>query len=266
MMVVRQYFAATLSNWEHVYRHRDVYATIYQERLQAALGLVDQLPLEPGRVALDVGCGPGFATTALATRGFSVHAADTVPEMVGLTLSRARTEGVRAHVCGSVCDIRALSFADASFDLVFVVGVSEWLDTLDGALAEVARVLKPAGHLVLSADNSWALCFLLDPLHNPLVVPIKRAIGAALRSVWTQRRVLRTHAYSSRVLDGALRRAGLTKRAALTLGYGPFSFFNRGVVPDRVGHALHRGLRALANGRLAVLRAAGLVHLVVASR
>lgn len=265
-MLVRQYFAATLPDWEDLYRRRTLYATIYQERLWAALALVDTLPIARRAHALDLGCGPGLGTAHLAKRGFSVHAADAQARMVALTLKRAGAEGMAARVSGSVLDIHALSFADATFDLVLVVGVSEWLDTLGAPIAEVARVLRPGGHLVLTADNSWALSCFLDPLLNPLVVPLKRALGRAVRRLWKTRRTLRTRAYSTGALDGALRRAGLDRTAGLTLGFGPFSFFNQGLLPDRLGHALHRRLQALADRGAPGLRSTGLVHVLAARK
>ena len=262
-MRVQQYFDATVPTWEDIYRQRTLYATIYRQRLWTALRLVDQLGLARPGAALDLGCGPGFGTTALARRGFRVCAADSTAQMVELTLARARSAGLHARVSGRVSDIRALSFPDAQFDLVLVIGVSEWLDSLLGPLAEVARVLKPGGCLVLSADNSGALCSLLDPLRHPLVVPIKRALGAARRRLWPRPRPLRTRAYSRRTLDRALRRAGLTITDGVTIGFGPFTFCTRGLLPDHLGHALDRQLQALAQ-HLPPLRSAGLVHVVSA--
>jgi SAM-dependent methyltransferase len=265
-MLVKEYFDATVHAWEAIYQRGTVYSTIYQQRLRAALQSVDSLALGPGRRALDVGCGPGFGTAHLARRGFFVDAVDTSAKMVDLTLCRARGEGLHSHVRGSVSDIHALPFSDLAFDLVLVVGVSEWLASLEQPLREVARVLRPGGHLVLTADNSWALSCLIDPLHNPLVVPIKRALGAALRRVWPARRPLRTYARASTTLEAALLRAGLTPTAASTLGFGPFTFFNQSLLPDSIGQAVHRRLQALARHSVLPLRAAGLVHLLVARK
>jgi len=262
-MLVRDYFDATLNDWEAVYRRDTVYATIYQRRLRAALALVDAEGRR--RAALDVGCGPGRGTVELARRGFSVEAIDTSPGMIDRTLARARQRGVDGRVRGRVADLRALPFGDARFALVFVVGVTEWLASLDRPLAEIARVLAPGGRLVITADNSWALPSLVDPLRHPLVVPCKRALGTIAHRLWPARRPLRTHARSAHALTRALRRAGLTPLHRSTLGYGPFTLLNQPLVPDGVGHAIDRRLTALAR-RLEPLGAAGLVHLLVAER
>lgn len=264
-MLVRDYFDGTVQTWEAIYARPTLYATIYRQRLRAALRCIDDLGLGADRAALDVGCGPGFGSAHLARRGFCVDAIDTSPRMVEGTLGRARREGVASQVRGSVSDIRALAFADAAFDVVLVVGVSEWLASLERPLAEVARVLKPGGQLVLTADNSWALSCLLDPLQHPFVVPIKRALGGALHRLWPARRPLRTYARSSRALRSALGRAGLTPTSGTTLGFGPFTFFNRSLLSDAAGETVHRRLEALAR-HAPPLRACGLVHIVVARK
>src|SRR5205814_10456308 len=139
--------------WEEVYRRKTLYAAIYRQRLQAALERVDELRLPPGSAAVDIGCGPGLGTTGLARRRLAVYAVDASTRMVERTLARAGADGLGASVRGCVADIRALPFADGRFALAFVVGVSEWLESLEQPLAEVARILRPGGWLVLSADN-----------------------------------------------------------------------------------------------------------------
>jgi SAM-dependent methyltransferase len=258
---IERYFAASLPRWERIYDDRTLYANIYQERLAAALGLVDRLALDGKTAALDLGCGPGFGTIGLLRRGFAVEAADVVPEMIERTLARARAENLAERLHGQVATADALPFGGAAFDLVFMIGVSEWLETLDGAFGEIARVLKPGGHLVVSADNRWALSFLADPLKHPLVVPLKRALGSALRLVWQREREPRTQAYPLSALDRALGRAGLTRTTRTTLGFGPFTFCNRALFSERLGLALDRRLKTVA-----LLRASGLVHLLTARK
>lgn len=262
--LLRDYFTATLSDWETIYERRTVYATIYQQRLRAALHAVDALQLGAGRVAIDIGCGPGLGSAALARRGFCVHTVDTSAEMLARTRERLRDERLQAR--GTRCDVGALSFAGGTFDLVFVVGVSEWLESLERPLAEIARVLAPGGHVVMTADNRWALSCMVDPLQHPLVVPVKRALGVLARRLVARPRPLRTHSRSRRTLDRALRQAGLTATSFSTLGYGPFTVFNRAIVSEPVGHALQRGLAALARYGISPLRSAGLVHVVVARK
>src|SRR5262249_25368403 len=158
-----------------IYRCPTLYATIYRERLHAALRCVDTLGLVGS--AVDIGCGPGLGTRSLAQRGFRVLGVGASARMVGRTPGRARARRPRSAVRGVVCDVRSLPLPNDAFELALVVGVSEWLAALERPLAEIARVLRSGGALVLTADNSWSLARLIDPLHHPLVVPGKRALG-----------------------------------------------------------------------------------------
>jgi SAM-dependent methyltransferase len=261
---VRDYFDATTAEWEAIYRRPTLYATLYRERLDAALACVDELGLSGD--AVDIGCGPGFGSCGLARRGFRVLAVDASKSMVARTLGRANAEGLRKRVRGAVSDIAQLALPEGAFALALVVGVSEWLPSLARPLAELARVLRPGGALVLTADNSWSLARLLDPLHQPWIVPGKRVLGRALRLIWRSREPLRVHPRSRGELVGALRACGLRPTIARTLGYGPFTLYNQRVMPDALAHRLHRQLATLAAAGVSWLDGAGLSHLLVARK
>lgn len=94
---------------------------------------------------LDVGCGTGLATSELARLGVEVSGLDLSPGM--LEVARRRLPEVTFEV-GSML---ALPYADSAFG-----GVVAWYSTihvpdadLPTALAELARVLRPGGHLLL---------------------------------------------------------------------------------------------------------------------
>jgi SAM-dependent methyltransferase len=75
--------------------------------------LVDALGLEPGRRVLDVGCGPGRHSLALARRGFDVLGVDLSPDFVALARDAAATDGLSARF--EELDVRALAY-DGAFD------------------------------------------------------------------------------------------------------------------------------------------------------
>jgi SAM-dependent methyltransferase len=77
--------------------------------------LVDALGLEPGQRVLDVGCGPGRHSLAIARRGIDVVGVDLSPDFVALAREAADSEGVRARF--DVQDVRHLAF-DGEFDAV----------------------------------------------------------------------------------------------------------------------------------------------------
>jgi 2-polyprenyl-3-methyl-5-hydroxy-6-metoxy-1,4-benzoquinol methylase len=105
-----------------------------------------------GDRVLDVGAGPGRFTIELARLGADVSVADISP--VQLELNRAHTEEagvlVRERVVADVCDLS--DFADGSFDVVVCYGgpLSYVLDRADDAVAELLRVTKRRGHVLVS--------------------------------------------------------------------------------------------------------------------
>jgi 2-polyprenyl-6-hydroxyphenyl methylase / 3-demethylubiquinone-9 3-methyltransferase len=119
-------------------------------------------PLVPqwqGLRVLDLGCGGGLATACLARRGAKV---------IGLDRSRASLYEAHRHthqlcprpdfLCGQA---EALPFADASFDVVWCTDVLEHLADLPAAVAQIARVLTPGGHLLYDTINRTWLSRLL---------------------------------------------------------------------------------------------------------
>jgi ubiquinone/menaquinone biosynthesis C-methylase UbiE len=263
------YFAATVPRWESFYQsNRDctVYETIYRARLSAALALVDASQLPAGVRCLDLGCGPGIATVALARRGFRVDAVDLIEAQLERVRQRAEEARLAHRVTTSVGDIHRLEFADGVFELVFVIGVLEWIEHPDGPLREIARVLKPGGRAILSVDNKWALRNLLDPVAFPPILPCVRHV-AELLDRWGLRRKspLRDYSYSIAEFNRLIGNAGLKKTKGVTVGFGPFSFF-RMELPQALGLRLHHGLQRLASRDYPLLRSAGFVSVTTAEK
>jgi len=65
--------------------------------------------------------------------------------MIDLTNHRAEETGQQCRVRASLGDIRCIPLIDHSFDLIVALGVLPWLRSIDEALLEMARVLRPGG-------------------------------------------------------------------------------------------------------------------------
>jgi SAM-dependent methyltransferase len=122
---------------------------------------------------LDVGGGPGRYGAWLVARGDRVLVVDPVP----LHVEQARSQSVAAEVG----DARHLRQADASFDVVLLMGPLYHLPDADEraqALAQARRVLRPGGLLIATAIARHAallhLLIRLDGLHEPDVLKIVR--------------------------------------------------------------------------------------------
>jgi SAM-dependent methyltransferase len=106
-----------------------------------AAALIEFARVEPGMRALDVGCGPGALTTALAQRlgESNVHAAD--PSEPFAEACRTRLPGVEVVVASA----DALPFADDAFDVALSQLVVNFMPDSEAGVRELARVTRPGG-------------------------------------------------------------------------------------------------------------------------
>jgi SAM-dependent methyltransferase len=137
----------TAQRLEAVYRIRDA---IRRRRLaREALGAA------PGERIVDVGCGPGFFCAELAEEvgesGF-VLGLDTSAAMLALAKGRCAR---RPNVELREAEAMSLPVADSSFDAALCVQVLEYVPDATAALAEMRRVLRPGGRIVVW-DVDWA--------------------------------------------------------------------------------------------------------------
>jgi len=111
-------------------------------------------PVDEKRV-LDVGCGDGLIASELARRGAHVVGLDADFTMVAAARSRAERESVQLRVIEGRAEM--LPFDDAVFDYILAVAVLCFVPDAGRAVAEIARVLKPGGRLVLGELGRWNL-------------------------------------------------------------------------------------------------------------
>jgi len=102
-----------------------------------------------GRRILDAGCGSGPLTAELRDRGAVMTGLDGSPALIELARDRLGDD-VPLHV---VDLSEPLPFADDSFDDVVASLVLHYLEDWEGPLAEIQRVLKPGGRLLLSVHH-----------------------------------------------------------------------------------------------------------------
>jgi ubiquinone/menaquinone biosynthesis C-methylase UbiE len=275
--LVDSHFERASAFWTDVYEREDVIALICQRRRDIALAWIDGLKLPVHGRVLEVGCGAGLTSVELAKRGFDVDATDTVPDMIELTRRHATQANVSARLRTTLSDVHALQFEDQTFDAVIALGVLPWLHSPQTAMHELARVLKPRAHLVVSANNADRLPYLIDPKYNRALSPVRKAVKRLLARVGLRRgrkgdreggraRGPAVHMVTPKVFDRMLGAAGLSVVRGQTFGFGPFTFLGREVVPQRLGVELHRGLERRAERGGQMLRQRGHQYIVLARK
>jgi len=164
-----------------------------------------------GKRVLDVGCGAGILSEALARRGATVTGLDLSPELV---------EAANAHAAGSDLDVdyRCISSRDlvremrGHFDIVVCYEMLEHVDEPAYVVDDCAMLTKPGGDLFFSTINRSAKSWLL-------------AIGAAeyVLSLLPQG----THDYNKLIRPGELARwcraAQLEVSEITGMHYNPFT-------------------------------------------
>jgi 2-polyprenyl-3-methyl-5-hydroxy-6-metoxy-1,4-benzoquinol methylase len=110
-----------------------------------------------GRDVLDVGIGSGIATQMLAEAGANVTGIDLTEWAVDTTRRRLTAFGLEGEV--RQADAEQLPFAGESFDLVFSWGVIHHSSDMDRALAELVRVCRRGGRVVLMVYHRRSLFF-----------------------------------------------------------------------------------------------------------
>ena len=99
---------------------------------------------------LDIGCGPGMQTVALAKAlGGKMTALDLLQEYLDELKERAARESVSQHIDTYLGDMNELPFEPAGFDLIWAEG-SAYCMGFGSALQSWKMFLKPGGYIALS--------------------------------------------------------------------------------------------------------------------
>ncbi len=153
------------------------------------LELIDRhLRVRPEDRLLDLGCAQGILSHFLRQKGGWWVSTDL--DLVNLRSSQALLDGNLVQM-----GVPALPFKDGAFDQVVCLDYLEHVDDDDGTLAEIRRVLKPGGRLMLITPHAGGF-FLLQK--------IRPAVGLKLEFYGHKR-----EGYSLSGLRGKLEKAGL---------------------------------------------------------
>ena len=145
----RSYYDAFSERYE-AERHHGYH--LFLDEMETAL-------LEPyaaGKTVLEAGCGTGLILGRVERVAKAAYGIDLSHGM----LSRAAERGQRV----AQASVEKLPFADDTFDTVYSFKVLAHVERAGETLAELGRVVKPGGHLVLEYYNQWSLRYLVKRL------------------------------------------------------------------------------------------------------
>jgi SAM-dependent methyltransferase len=123
---------------------------------QLARALIGVAGVRPGQRALDVGCGPGSLTSALADVLDAGNVAAVDPSAPFVEACRARVPGADVRVGRA----ERLPFAAGSFDLVLAQLVVQLMEDRDAGMREMVRVALPGGTVAACVWDSRGMPLL----------------------------------------------------------------------------------------------------------
>ena len=267
--LVDTHFHSRVTQWRDVYEQEGVEGAIYRKRLDIVLRWIGELAIPTGEKVLEIGCGAGRCTVALAQRGYLIHAMDSVEGMLNSTQEHAIEAGVSSSVTTSLGDAHNLPFPDGSFGLVLAIGVIPYLQFPQKGLSEMARVVRPGGFVLVTAGNRWRLNDVLDPWSSPPLQPAKKVIGAIFRRFRKARpddSELPLRLDSLREFDQWLSPAGLSKIKATTVGFPPVRFHGRPIFGEQTSTKLNNRLQQLVDRDVPWIRSSGMDYIVLTKK
>ena len=135
-----------------------------KRRKEIVFDFVSKISIKPDHTALDLGCGAGQYLLGLADIGFKCTGADISEDMLQITSSKLEKASLQNTklLCADCYDVPLPS---NSFDLIICIGVLEYLDKESSALAEINRLVKYDGNVIVTFPNFYKLRNLLNPYY-----------------------------------------------------------------------------------------------------
>jgi 2-polyprenyl-6-hydroxyphenyl methylase/3-demethylubiquinone-9 3-methyltransferase len=185
----------------------------------ARLGYIAQRCKLRGASALDVGCGAGLLSEALAREGAKVTALDLAPELVEIAKLHLFESGLAVDYRLQSVEAIALEMPE-QFDLITCMEMLEHVPDPGSVLRACATLLKPGGKLFLSTLNRTPLAFAVAVVGAEYIAGLlpkgthdyKSFIRPSELAAWVRDAGLQIEDVSGLAYDPIRRKAWVNKR------------------------------------------------------
>ena len=221
------FFNHELDWWEEVYGDalpRGFFSFEMRRRLELVTELLTaEIQRRDNPDVLECGCGPGDILERLSALRCNLTGLDLMTRYLDMASKRVP----RATLIEG--NVERLPFADASFDVVFAVGLFQYVDDDRKAASEIARVTKNGGMVLVSVSNDRQLHCLIDPYY--VFRFLKRMVGGDRQDSNTRFAESKMHRYSLSRLRTLFCEYGLREIRSMTTSYGPLRFWRKEILP-----------------------------------
>lgn len=157
----------TRGEYESFFERYDEYRYNKEPHILTNLDRIDW----KGKRVLEIGLGQGADAEQIVRRGAIYSGADLTDESVKRVKMRFALKGLEYERIEPASALE-LPFGEGSFDIVFSHGVLHHIPEIKKAQAEIARVLKRNGNLIVMLYAKWSLNYLLS-------ISVARRLGLA---------------------------------------------------------------------------------------
>jgi ubiquinone/menaquinone biosynthesis C-methylase UbiE len=242
---IRSFFDNELDWWQDVYGEglpRGFFSFEMRRRLALVADLLTaEIQKKDNPAVLECGCGPGDILERLTPLRCRLTGVDLIPRYLDIASKRIPGATLLEG------NVERLPFPDASFDVVYAVGLFQYVDDDRKSASEIARVTKEGGMVLISVANYRMLHLLTDPYYY--FRSLKRLVGKGDQASEARFAESKMHRYSLVQLRELFRRYNLHEIRSLTTSYGPPKFWRKEILPLSASTRISETMRGWSDRR-----------------
>ena len=263
--LVKERFDREGSYWQAIYGKDDFISQGFVKRQKLAVSLVPPAWNVNRRKALELGCGAGFASLELASRGFYVTGLDISERMINIARKNWERSAPSLICHFEIGDFDEVNLKENSFDVVVALGFMEYLPNQVSSIEKIHRILKTNGIVVVTVPNNLRLCYIFDPLRNFSLKRYTVIIAMAIlpsnifnillskfghsrspEAITHAASRLHRNKYTPSSLDRLFESMGFAKVAHIGHQYGHFTFMGKRLFSDSFSQRIDNFLYAIS--------------------